>query len=292
MGRIAREILRGFQESRSAEIVDWDAHLAAKKRSDSYQGHLSDTELLLRRGFDAQHAAYVSAHNLVSLLCEELSRLPVLEPFVRIVSQAEHTYMPDGPPFSPLTRSYFTSWAFYDVIFGEDRESMAGCIQALGHDLEIHAGLLDIIQLLHHSRMGLYEHVGLRASEVLLCDIVDGHRYTCHVPTGYQGEEGQLWYVRLLPSLSGYAYHVVSTTPYVLMSTKEAWLAFLDRTVPKRTFPSGPRPVTDAMHDVLKYGLEACYWHDYLISAHVGAQDNAIFLSGIPDRPETLPNAP
>ena len=290
MGCIAQEILHGFKKSRSNEIVDFDTHLAAKKRSDEYQNHLNDMGILLQRGVDPLHAIYIVAHNLVSLLCEELSTLSPLKPYVGMVNAAEAAYTPYGPPFSPLTQSYFTYWAFFDVPFGKDRETIGGCIQALAEDLEIDPDWLYVIQLMQGSSMGIYEHCGLQAPGVLLRDIVDDRHYRCYVPAGYQGEKGQLWYVRLLPPLAEYAYHIVLTTPYILLSTKEEWLSFFNRTVPKLKAPLGPRPLTDAMYDLLKYGLGVNYWHEYIHLANASTEDSAIFLSGIPDIAETLPN--
>ncbi|MEO5340726.1 MAG: hypothetical protein H7837_09465 [Magnetococcus sp. MYC-9] len=291
MGRIAQKILHNFAKSRSTEVVDFSAHLAAKKRSDEYHSHLHTMELLLKRGFDPLHAQYIAAQNLVSLLCEELTTLAVLKPFVRTVLAAEESYMPDGPPFSPLTRSFFTCWAFFDLPFGKDRETMGGCIQELGQDLAIDPYLLSIIRLMQESHMGIYEHGGMAGSEVILRDIVDDRTCHCHVPTGYQGKSGQLWYVRLMPPLPGHAYHVAFTTPYLLMGSREEWMAFLQRTVPLLKGPWRPRPLAEAMHDLLKFGLRTDYWLEYILLAYVGAQDNAIFLAGLPDRPETLPNA-
>ncbi len=290
MGRIAQKILQNFEKSRSTAIVDFGAHLAAKKRSDDYQSHLHHLELLLQRGFDPLHAHYIAAQNLVSLLCEELTMLPVLKPFVRIVSDAEAAYMPDGPPFSPLTRSYFTCWAFFDVLFGKDQETMGGCIAELGQDLDIDPHLLAVIQSMQESHMGIYEHCGVVDSEIRLRDITDDRSCYCYVPTGYLGKAGQLWYVRLMPPLPGYSYHIAFTTPYILMSPREEWLAFLHRMVPLLKGPPRPRPVTEAMRDFLKHGLVAHYWLEYIALAFIGAQDNAIFLSGIPDQVETLPN--
>ncbi len=291
MGRIAQKILQNFAKSRSLEVVDFSVHLAAKRRSDEYHSHLHTLELLLRRGFDPLHAHYVAAQNLVSLLCEELTLLAVLKPFVRIVSAAETTFMPDGPPFSPLTRSYFTCWAFFDVLFGKDQETIGGCIQELAVDLAIEPHLLTVIQAMQGSRMGIYEHCGMVDSEVVLRDIVDDRTCHCYVPTGYQGKPGQLWYVRLMPPIPGYDYHIAFTTPYILMSTKEEWLAFLHRTVPLLKAPWRPRPVQEAIHDLLKHGLDSGYWLEYIALSYLGAQDNAIFLTGIPDQVDSLPNA-
>ena len=291
MGRIAQKILQGFAKSRQTEVVDFSLHLAAKKRADEYHSHLHTMELLLSRGFDPMHAHYIAAQNIVSLLCEELTMLTLLKSFVRTVIQAENTYMPDGPPFSALTRSYFTCWAFFDLPFGKDKETIGGCIQELGQDLAIDPHLLSLIQAMQDSHVGIYEHCGTAESEVLLRDIVDDQLYYCYIPTGYEGKPGQLWYVRLMPPLPGYAYHVAFTTPYLLMNSKEEWLAFLHRTVPLLKGPWRPRPVEEAIHDLLKYGLLTDYWLEYISLAYIGAQDNVLFLAGIPDQRESLPNA-
>lgn len=290
MGCIAQEILQGFAASRAGDIVDFDASLAAKNRSEAYQSHLNTVELFLRRGFDPLHAVYISVQNLVSLLCEELTMLSSLEPFVHIVRSAEQTYVPDGPPFSPLTHSFFINWAFFDVAFGRDRETMGGCIQALGQDLELDPDRLDIIWLMQNSHMGVYEHCGNQGSKIMLRDILDDHCHTCHVPAGYLGEKGQLWYVRLLPPLPDYSHSIVFTTPYILLDTKEAWLSFFDRAVPSLKIPTRPRLLIHAIHDLLKYGLDTYYWLEYISVAYVDARDNAIFLSGTPDIPEKLPS--
>ncbi|MBF0161721.1 MAG: hypothetical protein HQL88_05485 [Magnetococcales bacterium] len=291
MGRIAQKILQHFAKSRQNEVVDFSLHLAAKRRTDEYQSHFHTMELLLSRGFDPLHAHYIAAQNLVSLLCEELTLLVLLKPFVRSVTLAESTYMPDGPPFSPLTRSYFTCWAFFDLPFGKDRETIGSCIQELSQDLAIDPHMLALIQAMQASHMGIYEHCGLAESEVMLRDIIDDRLYYCYVPTGYLGKPGQLWYVRLMPPLPGFSYHVAFTTPYLLMSSKEEWSAFLHRTVPLLKGPWRPRPVAEAMHDLLKYGLHVEYWMEYIALSYIGAQDNLLFLAGIPDQRESLPNA-
>ncbi len=270
------------------DVVDFEAHLAAKKRSDEYQGQLHIVERLLRRGFDPLHAHYIAAQNFVSLLCEELTLLPVMKPFVRMVSQAENDYMPDGPPFSALTRSYFVCWAFFDLYFGKDKETIGTCIQELSADLAIDAHILDTIQAMQQSRMSIYEHCGVVESEIILRDLTDDRICYCYVPTGYQGKTGQLWYVRLLPPLPGFQYHIAFTTPYILMNTREEWLAFLHRMVPLTKGPKRPCSVTEIIQYFLKHGLQADYWLEYIVASFVGAQDNAIFLAGIPDQMEAV----
>ena len=35
--------------------------------------------------------------------------------------------MPSGPPISPLTRSFFTAWAFYDLLIGAS-DTLGTCL--------------------------------------------------------------------------------------------------------------------------------------------------------------------
>src|SRR3954452_7731738 len=78
-------------------------------------------QALVRSGHDPLHAAYVAAQNFTSFFAEAVSQFPEFDPYYEIVCPAEDEYMPDSPPLSPLTRSYFTTWAFFDVQFGPDQ---------------------------------------------------------------------------------------------------------------------------------------------------------------------------
>jgi len=55
-----------------------------------------------------------------------------MAPFVEMVSRAEDLYWPSGPPMSPLTGSYFTSWACFDACVGAANETIGTCIIAVG----------------------------------------------------------------------------------------------------------------------------------------------------------------
>jgi hypothetical protein len=49
-----------------------------------------------------------------------------MKKYAKIVGAAEEEYMPSGPPMSPLTASFFTTWAFYDLRF-DGTDSLASC---------------------------------------------------------------------------------------------------------------------------------------------------------------------
>ena len=83
-------------------------------------------------------------------------------------------------------------------------------------------------------------------------------------------------------------YYVVFTTPYILIGqTKDDWLAYLRRSVVGIKAPSE----SDALYQLLKFGLGKNYWNEFVFLAYHHHQFDAIFLTGIPDLKATLPHA-
>jgi hypothetical protein len=109
-------------------------------------------------------------------------------------------------------------------------------------------------------------------------------------PSGYRGRKGELWYVRLVPPLEPQLaiYWIAMTTPYILIgASKSDWIAFLKRTLLQC---EGPNDAT-RLHNLLKRGLEPNYWNEFVFKAYHHHQQDAIFLTGIPDMTDTLPHA-
>jgi hypothetical protein len=246
------------------------------------------------------HAVYLATQNMVSYLAEVLSALSEMRDYVEIVGQAEDEYIPDGPPFSPLSRSYFTAWAFFDAPFGPDRETIGTCLLDIGPELGLSTDYMAAIRLMQYSRMGIYEHLGVAGERVHLRELISGQSHTCLVPAGYLGRAGELWYARILPPFADSNESVVFTTPYCLMSpAKRDWTAFLKRTMPKTglplSVPTSTEKGTGTMHPALaalmKYGLGPNYWHEFIFLAYLDYRSNVIFLTGLPDVPESLPHA-
>jgi hypothetical protein len=94
-------------------------------------------EALVRSGHDPLHAAYVAGQNFTSVFAETVSQFPEFDPYCRVVGPAEDEYMPSSPPMSPLTLSYFTTWAFFDVRFGPDGETIGTCLHDVADLLEM-----------------------------------------------------------------------------------------------------------------------------------------------------------
>ncbi|HDY69023.1 MAG TPA: hypothetical protein ENH85_14690 [Candidatus Scalindua sp.] len=235
------------------------------------------------------HAVYASTQNLVSYLAENLSILPELDEYNKIAGDAEDEYMPGYPPMSPLTISYFTLWAFFDLRFGRDRETIGTCLSDIGSEIGIHKGYIELIRILQESRMGIYSHQGLEGKSVLLYEIFTKIQYRCHVGSGYTGRKNEIWFTRIIPPpFNINDQYIVITTPYVVIETlKVDWGEYFNRTLPR----VGIDPPILAYTELMKHGLEINYWNEYIFQAYYNFSNDVIYLMGTPDKPETLPHS-
>jgi len=242
---------------------------------------------LIQSGYDPLHAAYVAAQNFTSSFAEAVTQFRELDSYCEIAATAEDVYMPDGPPISPLTRSYFTTWAFFDLRFGPDRETLGTCLLDVADLLELHPFIVQTIRQFQNSRMGIYEHVGITEDRCRLRELVTDEEFQCHCPSGYQGKVGELWYARLCPPLlDPVDYHVAFTTPYLLTGFAESdWTAYLKKNL------LGSADTKKALHEFLKFGKEPNAWNEFIFEAYHHHQHDAIFLAGLPDVKSSRPNA-
>jgi hypothetical protein len=249
-----------------------------------------DIAKLIDDGFDPIHAAYIFVHHITSIFSENVSRFPEMREYAREVGSAEDEYMPSGPPMSPLTTSYFSCWAFFDHRIGKSTDTLADCLIEANDAISMNPHQLDALRKMSQSRMGIYEHREMEGKHVRLRELVTDQEFICHSTSGYRGKTGELWYVRLLPPLEPKlaSYHIVFTTPYVLIGqTKNDWMAYLKRNVVGMKSQSE----TDALHQLLKFGLTKNHWNEFIFLAYHRHQEDAILLSGVPDLKATLPHA-
>jgi len=253
-------------------------------------GGVRDVEMLIKDGLDPIHAVYAYIQQISSHFAEGVSQLPEMKAYAKLAGEAEDEYMPSGPPISPLTASYFTCWAFYDLRFGKGGDTIGTCEIDANDIFLMNPDQLDVLTKLSESRMGIHEHVGSAGGFVQLRELITGDEFRCLCTSGYQGTSGELWYVRRLPPLVPQlgTYHVLFTTPYILIeATTDDWTQFLKRTLLKVEGGSD----RERLHRLLKFGLSTNYWNEFVTKGYHHHQAQAIYLAGIPDLKATLPHA-
>jgi hypothetical protein len=287
MGQISTKLIKRLGRSRK---------LRDELRREA--GSIQDALDALKRGktarsrggepLDPLHEVYIAVQNVSSVFAERVSVLPEFDAYYQAVLDAEENYMPDGPPFSPLTRSYFTTWAFYDLRFGPHDETIGTCLLDVGEQLGLGPEGIEAIRLMSETRMGVYEHAGLKGGRCLLRELITDDEFECYCPAGYLGSPGELWFVRRCPPIDPAAYHVALTTPYILMGFGKAdWTAYLSKSLIGLTAPEKRR----RLHGLLKYGREPDYWSEFIVKAYHHHRPDAIFLTGLPDVPGSMPHA-
>jgi hypothetical protein len=244
-------------------------------------------------GYDPLHAAYIAAQNFTGFFMEEATQFPEFDSFWKIYGPTQKEYMPSGPPISPLTTSYFTTWAFFDLRSGPDGETIGTCLLDVAELLELDPLMAETIRQFQDSRMGIYEQCGNDGGRLRLRELVTGDEFICHVASGYRGRPGELWYIRLCPPLLNLVdYHAAFTTPYILIgSSKADWTAYLKKNL------MGSADTKKALHDFMKFGKAAKSrradrsWSEFVFQAYHHHQYDAIFLAGLPDVKGSRPNA-
>jgi hypothetical protein len=250
---------------------------------------VKDVPTLIQKGHDPIFSVYVHVQNITSVFAENVSPLPECRQYYKIVAKAEDGYMPAGPPMSPLTGSYFTTWAFFDVRFGPDKETMGTCLIDLADLLDMDPHIVEATQEFQRSRMGIYEHLGSAGGRCRLRELITDREFACYCTSGYVGRPGELWYVRVCPPLWGLAdYWVTVTTPYVFVEMAKAdWVAYLNRAMLQVKIKDDEKK----LERLMKYGLSTNHWNEYIFLAYVNHQHDALFVTGSPDVKGSLPHA-
>lgn len=246
-------------------------------------------EDFIKKGHDPAHAAYAFVQNIVSKFSELVSELPEMFAYTKQAGAAEEEYLPAGPPMSPLTASFFTSWAFFDMRIGNSSDTLATCLIEANDIVCLNSNQLHALKNMQASRMGIYEHAGNDGVLLRLRELITDDDLECRCASGYKGRKGELWYVRVLPALPDLdSYHTFFTTPYILIeASKAGWVTFLRRTM-LQVKASDERTALDRL---MKFGLNSNYWNEFVLKAYSHHQTEAVFLAGIPDLQATLPHA-
>ena len=293
MGSVAGKIARKILSSRGSKVVDlagWREGMKLAREAGFGDEGPAPAEF---RDLDPCFCVYAQALNIAGPMASSISMFREARGYVRVVGAAEEQYLPLGSPMSPLTNSYFMMWALFDVRFGSGRETMGNCVLRILSEFGCPTWLIDTVGLMQKSRMGFYAHCGRDDKGVLLREVGTREIVSCSVPAGYAGSEGEIWFARVLPPPREQCFaHIVPITPYVIRGWPEhAFVEYLERESARMMARKKPPRTNDTREYLMKHGLEPNHWNEYLFCAYEGHQNEAVFLTGIPDIPETLPHA-
>ena len=182
---------------------------------------------------DPLFAIYVDVQNKVADFFELFSELPHAQKFCDKHADAEDIYMPSYPPMSPVTNSFFTNWLIFDMAIGVKKETITSVMIDLYRQINASKELINLLVCMQKSYNGLYVHEGTDGNVVFLREIYTNELHKVFVQSGYQGQVGEVWLVRLLPSpVPEYLdYKVAFATPYVIVNIPV--LDFGKKTSPK-----------------------------------------------------------
>ncbi len=123
-------------------------------------------------GLDPLHGVYAYAQNKLSVFVEQLAELPALSNLTNAYAHAEDLYLPSGPPMSPLTKSYFTCWGFFDLCVGIKKESFGTVVIDVCRTLNVDQTWIKLFECMQSSRMGVYLHEGVSDGFLLLREFI------------------------------------------------------------------------------------------------------------------------
>jgi hypothetical protein len=295
---ISKRILSSIEQLLKAKVVNVSEWKDAKIRAEDFQRTVISEDALSK--LDPVHGVYAYAQNELSVFIEQLAQLPAMSSLTNAYTAAEDEYMPSGPPVSPLTKSYFTCWGSFDLCVGQKRETFCSVTIDLCRFLGADTVLTGLFEKMQTSRMGFYVHEGTADKRVFLREFITNRKIEAHVPSGYQGTKGEIWFARVMPppfETREFDYSVVLTTPYLvgelqdksyfLRGSEEKWTQFFERNLPK----TGRGDKVPAYEFLLKYGLNRSYWNEYVFLSYVNHRQDVIILAGFPDRPDSQPHS-
>jgi len=284
--KISSKIINELKNNKFAKIINLSEFNSGKEQLMKIESKLDKN--VKEYQYDPSHKIYIYTQNLLSIFSEEFSITKEFKEYYDIVVEIDDTYMPSGPPMSPLTGSYFTFWCFCDLRFGKDNETIGTILYDLAKEYKLDELLLKSIQNLNQSYMSFYVHNGFDTDLIVLKEIVTNKEFRCICPSGYKGTKGEIWFVRIVPNIDNiYNYQIIMTTPYIIIKYKEKdWLSYYQRqSISKENINH-----VEKLYQFQKNNSDNKYWHNYIMDAYVNYFNDRINLTGIPDLKGSKPH--
>jgi hypothetical protein len=232
-----------------------------------------------------------------------LDGMPGTNPLVEVISSTHEHFTPGGPPISPVHDSLWVGWSSVDLRVGKHRETAAEVAREVLPMLGLGSAVLDSLDRVMASRLGIY-----RIVEPLQRIVGGGDRYRVRelvtnrelvVQTLEEFDPflpQDLLLLRPIAATEEQARerqvsHMVVATPYVLRGrTEPEWLDYFEREATKIS----KGRLTPSEYEALMRGAgdpAQTRWLEYVMDGYAGTEPhNVVILEGIPDRPETLPH--
>ena len=137
---IARQIVKNIEKIQQGKNIDLEEWHQARHRAENLEATVASDEKLSR--LDPLHALYVYAQDMMDILAQQLVHLPECRKLAAAFAEAVEVYRPSYPPESPITLSYFSCWALFDLEVGLARETIADVVIAVSAKLGINANML------------------------------------------------------------------------------------------------------------------------------------------------------
>lgn len=152
-GPLARKIIDSARQELQKKVTSLGDWKEGKLRSEDYQKSIISKESLNK--LDPLHALYIYSQNQLSVLIEQISEWPQLDKLTDIYARAEKEYLPSGPPMSPLTPTYFTSWGAFDLCsFGAKKETLCTVVTDFCKYFDVDHGQIEIFEEMQKSLLG------------------------------------------------------------------------------------------------------------------------------------------
>jgi len=253
-------------------------------------------EEMIDDGADPQFVLYSTLQVQLLMMATMLEQSGIVDEYQEILESALDTYMPGFPPMSPMTDSYFHSWALCDLEFGDDGDNIGRIAADMMAEMGMPLELGELCGQLLCSRMGIYETIDVDSDLIVVRELVTGHQLLVDVPTGYFGKEGDLRFVRLgPPAIPDAEYFTELTTPYILEGRSAAdWTRYLKSVMPDTVASEDGSPSTlieDRLAAVFKGDLGEMPWMEFVFQGYRGYEEDVIYLTGIPSDPASLPHS-
>jgi len=244
----------------------------------------------------------------------QLLRAPAFDGLARFQEDVEEEYMPGGPPQSPVYDSFAMQFVLGAVRQGIGNETPYSVLARLLLRDPSRARLQGMAQCLADARFELYRVKAASGHDAELEPVRGGGAFSVRLtgPFLRQGDFGLMRVLRFDDKL------FIAESPYLLQASEDDWREHLERVVAQQQGPTAaPAPQNasklsskeqarrrrkdrekssrnepeEVIKRYLQFGLSDRYWLDYVMDAYAGERNGIVFLAGVPDRPELLPNS-